>query len=145
MVRTDFQHAVYRVVRRIPSGHVTSYGRVASLAGHPAAARGVGAALRALSEERSRPSAAAGEDAHASVAGEPSVTGDGSAGEAPMAADVGVPWWRIVSWEGTISTSGIDRTAHIQRALLEGEGVTFDAQGRISWARHGWKMDEPVF
>lgn len=40
--------AIYAVVRRIPSGRVSSYGRVALLAGYPGAARLVGYALHAL-------------------------------------------------------------------------------------------------
>jgi len=40
--------AVYRVVRRIPVGSVSTYGRVAELAGMPRAARQVGWALSAL-------------------------------------------------------------------------------------------------
>jgi methylated-DNA-protein-cysteine methyltransferase related protein len=42
--------AIYAVVRRIPSGKVSSYGRVAALAGLPNAARQVGYALHALPE-----------------------------------------------------------------------------------------------
>jgi len=37
----------YAVVRRIPRGRVVTYGQVAELAGHPGAARAVGAAMRA--------------------------------------------------------------------------------------------------
>jgi methylated-DNA-protein-cysteine methyltransferase-like protein len=37
----------YAVVRRIPRGRVATYGQVAELAGHPGAARAVGAAMRA--------------------------------------------------------------------------------------------------
>jgi methylated-DNA-protein-cysteine methyltransferase-like protein len=37
----------YAVVRRIPRGRVLTYGQVAELAGHPGAARAVGAAMRA--------------------------------------------------------------------------------------------------
>lgn len=40
--------AIYAVVRRIPYGRVSSYGRVALLAGHPGQARLVGYALHAL-------------------------------------------------------------------------------------------------
>jgi methylated-DNA-protein-cysteine methyltransferase-like protein len=40
--------AIYAVVRRIPPGRVSSYGRVALLAGHPGQARLVGYALHAL-------------------------------------------------------------------------------------------------
>ena len=42
---------VYRVVRRIPSGRVSTYGRVAALAGMPGAARQVGYALHALTAQ----------------------------------------------------------------------------------------------
>ena len=37
-----FSHRVLSVVRRIPPGHVASYGEVAKLAGRPRAARAVG-------------------------------------------------------------------------------------------------------
>jgi len=37
------------VVRRIPRGRVATYGQIAELAGHPGAARAVGAAMRASS------------------------------------------------------------------------------------------------
>lgn len=40
--------AIYATVRRIPSGKVSSYGRIAALAGLPGQARLVGYALHAL-------------------------------------------------------------------------------------------------
>lgn len=43
--------AIYAVVRRIPPGKVSSYGRVALIAGRPGAARLVGYALHALRPE----------------------------------------------------------------------------------------------
>lgn len=45
-----------------------------------------------------------------------------------------VPWQRVVSRDGTISTRGLT-----QRQLLESEGVTFDAQGRAIMPRHRWR------
>ena len=42
-----FQHA-YRILRAVPRGQVTTYGRVAALAGRPGGARTVGWAMRAL-------------------------------------------------------------------------------------------------
>lgn len=42
--------AIYAVVQRIPAGRVSSYGRVAALAGLPGQARLVGYALHALRE-----------------------------------------------------------------------------------------------
>ncbi len=47
-----FYHQVYAVVRRIPRGRVTSYGRVARMLGRPHAARAVGYALSALAQKR---------------------------------------------------------------------------------------------
>ena len=44
----DFYQQVYAVVRRIPRGRVTSYGRVARMLGRSNAARAVGFALAAL-------------------------------------------------------------------------------------------------
>jgi len=45
----------------------------------------------------------------------------------------GVPWQRIISKEGGISTRGL-----AQRQLLEQEGVEFDARGHVIMARFRW-------
>ena len=47
---TPFTATVLSRVRRIPYGHVLTYGDVAAQAGRPRAARGVGSALRGLGE-----------------------------------------------------------------------------------------------
>jgi methylated-DNA-protein-cysteine methyltransferase-like protein len=44
-----------------------------------------------------------------------------------------VPWQRIISRDGSISTRGLQ-----QRALLEEEGVAFDDAGRVMLTRHRW-------
>jgi methylated-DNA-protein-cysteine methyltransferase-like protein len=44
----NFYEQVYQVVRRIPSGQVSTYGRIAAMLGRPHAARAVGYALNAL-------------------------------------------------------------------------------------------------
>lgn len=46
---------IYAVVRRIPHGHIATYGQVAQLAGIPGAARVVGAAMRASVPEMGLP------------------------------------------------------------------------------------------
>jgi methylated-DNA-protein-cysteine methyltransferase-like protein len=48
MAPINSYESIYDVVRRIPRGRVSSYGRVALLAGRPGAARLVGYALHAL-------------------------------------------------------------------------------------------------
>ncbi|MCA9972712.1 MAG: MGMT family protein, partial [Anaerolineales bacterium] len=47
----NFYEQVYAVVRRIPRGQVTSYGRIAAMLGRPHAARAVGYALNALKDK----------------------------------------------------------------------------------------------
>ena len=47
---TEFTRRIYEVVRTIPAGRVMSYGRVATLAGNPRGARGVGFALHRTPE-----------------------------------------------------------------------------------------------
>ncbi len=47
MSLSAFATAIYEVVAAIPAGDVMTYGEVAAEAGHPGAARGVGAAMRA--------------------------------------------------------------------------------------------------
>jgi methylated-DNA-protein-cysteine methyltransferase-like protein len=51
-VNSNFYEQVYAIVRRIPPGKVTSYGRVARMLGRPRAARAVGYALNALKDKR---------------------------------------------------------------------------------------------
>ena len=58
-------------------------------------------------------------------------------GWALRAGPEGLPWHRVVSARGTISTEG--DTPGLQRALLLGEGIELDSDGRIDLARHQWK------
>jgi methylated-DNA-protein-cysteine methyltransferase-like protein len=56
--------------------------------------------------------------------------------------DLDVPWWRVISSSGRISTSPIHHTAQIQRALLEDEGVRLTEGGRVDWERYEWSPDD---
>jgi methylated-DNA-protein-cysteine methyltransferase-like protein len=47
-----------------------------------------------------------------------------------------VPWQRIVNRAGRVSLPGLG--GEVQRALLEAEGIVFDALHRIDMARFGW-------
>ncbi|MFN2294013.1 MAG: MGMT family protein [Candidatus Promineifilaceae bacterium] len=49
---SNFYEQIYAVVRRIPSGQVTTYGRIAEMLGRPRAARAVGYALNALKDKK---------------------------------------------------------------------------------------------
>lgn len=53
----------------------------------------------------------------------------------------GVPWQRVLGARprGRAAVSILDPMgAAVQRALLEAEGVAFDARGRVDLAAHGW-------
>jgi methylated-DNA-protein-cysteine methyltransferase-like protein len=97
---------IYRIVRRVPRGRVTTYGAVALAAGKPRGARQVGYALAAL-----------------------------------RGAKHDVPWQRVLGARprGTAAISILDPMgAAVQRGLLEGEGISFDARDRVDLARFGW-------
>jgi methylated-DNA-protein-cysteine methyltransferase-like protein len=49
-----------------------------------------------------------------------------------------VPWQRVVNARGEVSRRSEPGGEAMQRALLEQEGVRFDARGRIDLARYGW-------
>ena len=75
----------------------------------------------------------------ASLADVPGPTGPRQAGYAlaALAGDSTVPWQRVVNAAGEVSardTAGGCR----QRALLEAEGITFDASGKIDFQRYRW-------
>lgn len=59
-------------------------------------------------------------------------------GEA-MNASHDLPWQRVINSRGAISIQGA--TGARQRQLLEEEGVTFDADGRVDFGEVGWAPD----
>lgn len=105
-IRSPAYRAIYNVVRRIPRGRVATYGQVATLAGLPGRARQVGYALHALHALRDP-------------------------------EDPDVPWHRVINARGEISPrAGTGLEEHAQRQLLEAEGVTFNASGRVDLNRY---------
>jgi methylated-DNA-protein-cysteine methyltransferase-like protein len=50
-----------------------------------------------------------------------------------------VPWHRVVNAQGGISRRAEPAFESLQRHLLAGEGVVFDASDRLSLARFGWR------
>ena len=49
-----------------------------------------------------------------------------------------VPWHRVINRAGRISFRGDTARGELQRALLESEGVTFDAGDRVALATLRW-------
>jgi methylated-DNA-protein-cysteine methyltransferase-like protein len=56
-----------------------------------------------------------------------------------LAEDSTVPWQRVVNARGEVSPRRMPGWDGLQRALLEREGVAFDARGRIDLARRRWR------
>ena len=50
-----------------------------------------------------------------------------------------VPWHRVINAKGEVSERAERGAEHLQRALLEEEGVVFDTNGKVSLARFRWK------
>lgn len=107
--RNQFNARVWEVVRQIPPGKVTTYGKVAAMIPPPEgmtprdyeawAPRWVGGAMAACPDD--------------------------------------VPWQRVVNSQGKISLRR--GGGHLrQRELLEAEGVKFDQKERIDLDRYGW-------
>ena len=105
----NFYEQVYAVIRRIPRGKVSSYGRIAAMLGKPNAARAVGYALNALRDKQDDP------------------------------AYQNVPWQRVVNGQGRISIGSRDVTANRQAILLREEGVAVDDNLRIDLDVYLWE------
>jgi methylated-DNA-protein-cysteine methyltransferase-like protein len=54
-----------------------------------------------------------------------------------------VPWQRVLNARGELSLG--DESAARQRLLLGGEGVEFDARGRVALGRFQWKPRHPRY
>ena len=91
--KVNFYDQVYAVVRRIPRGKVTSYGRIAQMLGRPHAARAVGYALNALKDKPDN---------------------------SPY---INIPWQRVVNSQGRISIVNREHGAQQQAEILREEGV----------------------
>lgn len=105
----NFYEQVYAVVRRVPRGRVTSYGRVARMLGRPNAARAVGYALGALGDRQRGP-------------------------HVPQ-----VPWYRVINHAGRISTPNMNGGADLQARLLREEGVVVGDDLRVDLSVYLWE------
>lgn len=58
--------------------------------------------------------------------------------------DQDVPWQRVINSQGRVSIRSLRHAADEQRALLEEEGVEFNAAGFVDWQRFGWQGLTPT-
>ena len=50
-----------------------------------------------------------------------------------------IPWERVINAKGEVSPRACGEGARVQKALLEQQGVIFNANNRIDWKRFGWR------
>jgi methylated-DNA-protein-cysteine methyltransferase-like protein len=55
----------------------------------------------------------------------------------PQGSDV--PWQRVINAKGEVSARSTPGVEGLQRAVLESEGVVFDARGRVDLGRYQWR------
>ncbi|MBI5713300.1 MAG: MGMT family protein [Chloroflexi bacterium] len=112
----EFNSKVWEIVRKIPRGKVTSYGRIAAMIATPngmtlkeyegVGARWVGSAMAQCPDD--------------------------------------VPWQRVINSQGKISIRKNSDGHLLQKKLLEDEGIEFDLKDRIDLSRYGWNADQPT-
>lgn len=56
-----------------------------------------------------------------------------------------VPWQRVINARGEISPRAGETGSGWQHVLLEGEGIRFNAGGRIDLARYRWPGPDPAW
>ena len=60
--------------------------------------------------------------------------------------DQNIPWQRVINRKGEISARKYsDGGENRQRQKLQNEGVVFDRDGRVDFARFGWEVGEELF
>ena len=109
MAAPNFYEQVYAVVRRIPRGQVTSYGRIAKMLGRPNAARAVGYAMHALQDSEDQPEYA------------------------------NIPWQRVINSQGRISILNREHDAHEQAELLRAEGIVVSKDLKVDLNVYLWQ------
>jgi methylated-DNA-protein-cysteine methyltransferase-like protein len=57
---------------------------------------------------------------------------------ASLPKDTDVPWQRVINSKGKISPHGFGFGSHMQRVILEEEGVVFNSEDVIDLERFGW-------
>ena len=107
--QSEFYNLVYEIVRAIPAGRVMTYGSIASLIPPP-----LDIDPLAYTRVRAR-----------------------WVGYGMASCPDEVPWHRVINAQGRVSMR-MGHGPHVQRVLLEEEGVVFDQQGRVDLKSYHW-------
>lgn len=56
-----------------------------------------------------------------------------------------IPWQRVINAKGEVSQSPLRYgTDHLQRSLLEQEGIEFSAEGKVNLQKYLWRPSLPL-
>ena len=108
--RLAYHQLVWEIVREIPPGKVSTYGRIAGLL----------PPIHGMSEQAY------------------SARGARMVGGAMAACPSNVPWHRVINAQGKVSLRKSDGGVE-QRTRLEDEGVEFDGKDRVDLKRYLWQ------
>lgn len=62
-----------------------------------------------------------------------------------VAPEADVPWQRVINAKGEVSHSVLrNGSDYLQQAMLQEEGIEFDANGRIDLARYRWQPSDTL-
>ena len=112
----DFSRTVWRIVRQIPKGCVSTYGQIASMI---------------------PPYEGTNPDDHKNLS--PRWVGTAMR----QTPDAPIPWRRVINSQGKVSLQG--SSGDNQRKRLENEGVEFDAKGKVNLREYGWEGPDDDF
>lgn len=107
-----YNETVWRIVRQIPAGRVSTYGQIAGMI---------------------PPRSQDDPDSYKRLG--PRWVGN-ALNNLPDTLDDPVPWQRVINSQGKISLGGT--TGQTQRQRLEAEGIGFAANGQVDLATYGW-------
>ena len=105
-----FNDLVWKIARQVPPGYVTTYGQIASMI--PPSEDYPADSFRRLAPRW--------------------------VGRAMSLCPDDVPWQRVINSQGRISLRDEMSAGDRQRAMLEAEGVEFDASERVDFDQVGW-------
>jgi methylated-DNA-protein-cysteine methyltransferase related protein len=59
-----------------------------------------------------------------------------------VAPEADVPWHRVINFKGEVSESPFRQgNDHLQRALLEDEGIVFNEAGKVNLTHYRWQPE----
>jgi len=135
MTRGDFFKNVYRLVRRVPSGKIATYGQIAEMLGTRDARR---VEPRTALTSRQRPSSS--RSRRASIRGKWAISPQLVGFALHANNDPNVPCHRVVNKDGRLAPNFAFDGYKEQRRRLLAEGINFKDEMHVDLEKHLWVL-----